>query len=80
MDPEASEAGMTHGLPAAELERLAQAQRGVLENRVVELRRNLKQRFDVKQNVRDHLWPAAGIAALLGAVLGYSLAGVFTRD
>jgi hypothetical protein len=71
---------MTHGLPAEELERLAQAQRDVLGGRVVELRRTVKQRFDVKQNLRENTWPAAGVAALAGVILGYAVAGMFTRD
>jgi hypothetical protein len=71
---------MTHGLPADALERLAQAQRDVLGGRVVELRRTVKQRLDVKQNLREYTLPAAGLAALLGAILGYAIAGVFTRD
>jgi hypothetical protein len=71
---------MTRGLPAAELERLAQAQRDVLGGRVVELRRTVKQQLDVKHNLRKHTWPAAGVAALLGAILGYAVAGMFTRD
>jgi hypothetical protein len=71
---------MTHGLPAHELERLAQAQRDVLEGRVVEFRQTVKQRLDVKQNIREHAAPAAAVAAVLGAILGYVIAGVFTRD
>jgi hypothetical protein len=80
MDPETSEAGMTHGLPAEELERLARVQRSVLENRVVELRRTVKQRLDIKQNLRDHVWIAVGVMAVVGLVLGYAVTGIFTRD
>lgn len=80
MAAETNEDSMTYGLPAAELERLAQAQRDVLGGRVIELRRTVKQRLDVKQNLRKHTLPAAGVVALAGAILGYALAGVFIRD
>jgi hypothetical protein len=29
---------------------------------------------------REHLWPAAGLASLLGLLLGYGLTGIFTND
>jgi hypothetical protein len=80
MDPETSEAGMTKGIPVDVLEKRAEDQRSLLENRVVEFRQTVKERLDVKRNLRDHIWPAAGILALLGLVLGHAVVGVFTRD
>ena len=80
MDPETNEVRMTRGIPVDVLEKRAEAQRSLLENRVVELRQTVKERLDVKRNLRDHLGPAAGAVALLGLVLGYAVAGVFTRD
>ncbi len=71
---------MTQGIPVDVLEKRAEDQRSVLENRVVELRQTVKERLDVKRNLRDHLWPAAGVLALVGLVLGYAVAGVLTRD
>jgi hypothetical protein len=70
---------MTRGLPVHELERLAEVQRGVLEGRVVELRRTVQRRLDVKENIRDHVGLAVAAMGLLGAVLGYAVAGVFTK-
>lgn len=80
MDPEANEDGMTKGIPADVLEKLAEDQRNVLGDRVVELRQTVKERLDAKTYVREHVWPAAGVLTLIGLVLGYAAAGVFTRD
>jgi ElaB/YqjD/DUF883 family membrane-anchored ribosome-binding protein len=71
---------MNTPLPANILESRAAHQRSQIQNTVSEFRRNVRDRLDVKRNVRDHVWPAAGAAALLGMVLGYVVAGAFTRD
>jgi ElaB/YqjD/DUF883 family membrane-anchored ribosome-binding protein len=43
----------------------------------------MKEKLDVKRNAqefaREHVPQGAGIAALVGVVLGYSVAGMFTR-
>jgi hypothetical protein len=80
MDPETDEARMTKGIPADVLEKLAEDQRNLLGDHVVELRQTVKERLDVKSNLREHVWPAAGVLTLIGLVLGYAVAGVFTRD
>jgi ElaB/YqjD/DUF883 family membrane-anchored ribosome-binding protein len=81
MDSETGEARMSQGLPlpVEVLEKRARDQRDLLQGRVVELRRTVKDRFDVKRNVREHVWPSAGIAALLGLALGFAVSGLFTR-
>jgi len=71
---------MTKGIPADVLEKLAEDQRNLLGNRVVELRQTVKERLDVKSYLRNHAWPAAGVLTLVGLVLGYAVAGVFRRD
>ncbi len=71
---------MTQGIPVDVLEKRAEDQRSLLENHVEELRRNVRDRLDVKRNVREHIWPATGALALVGLVLGYAVAGMFTRD
>jgi hypothetical protein len=71
---------MTAGVPVDVLEKRAAEQRRELHNSVIELRQTVRERLDVKRNVREHLWPAAGAMALLGLVLGYSLTGVFTGE
>jgi hypothetical protein len=70
---------MTHGLPIDVLEKRAQEQRDTLQGRVVELRQTVKDRLDVKRNLREHVWPSAGAAAVLGLALGFAVTGLFTR-
>ncbi|HEY6251212.1 MAG TPA: hypothetical protein VI685_14735 [Candidatus Angelobacter sp.] len=69
---------MTSGLPVDLLEKRAAEQRRQLHETVSELRQTVKEKLDVKRNVREHLWPAAGIMALLGLALGYTITGIFT--
>jgi hypothetical protein len=69
---------MTNTLPSEVLEARAAQQRRDLHNSVVELRTSLRQRLDVKKATREHLAPAAGAAALVGLVLGYTLTALFT--
>jgi hypothetical protein len=66
-------------IPVDVLERKAAEQREQLHTSVVELRHGMRERLDVKRNVREHLSTAAGALAIVGVVLGYSVAGVFTR-
>lgn len=60
------------------LEARAAEQRRQLHQSVGELRASLREKLDVKRNARQHLAPAAGVAALAGLMLGYTLTGVFT--
>ena len=71
---------MIAGVPVDVLEKRAAEQRRELHNSVIELRQTVRERLDVKRNVREHLWPTAGAMALLGLVLGYSLTGIFTGE
>ncbi len=80
MGPETNEDGMSSPLRVEMLEKQAERQRDLLESRVVELRQNVRQRLDLTRNVREHVWSGAGIAAIAGLALGYSIAGLFTRD
>src|SRR5215471_7529802 len=82
LDQGGNEASMTSPLPKNamdELEARAAEQRQRLHNNVIELRRTVKQRLDVKRNVRDHLGLAALVMAVIGLTLGYMTAGIFTR-
>ena len=71
---------MTSGLPVDILTKRAAEQRRQIHNSVVELRQSVKEKLDIKRNLHDHLWPAAGAMALLGLMLGYGITGIFTRD
>ena len=66
--------------PISILESNAQAQRMKLHQAVAELRSTVRQSLDPTKLAREHLWPAAGVASLLGLLLGYGIAGIFTRD
>jgi ElaB/YqjD/DUF883 family membrane-anchored ribosome-binding protein len=71
---------MINSIPVDVLEKRAADQRRQLHNSVSELRQSVRERLDVKRNVRDHLWSASGVVALVGLVAGYAMAGVFTGD
>ena len=70
---------MTRGLPIDILEKRANAQREELQGRVIELRQTVRQRLDLRRNLREHVWPAAGAAAVAGMALGFAFTGIFTR-
>ncbi len=65
-------------LPTEILEQRAIEQRRRLHNSVVELRSTLKERLDVRRTAREYMLPAAGVVAVVGLLVGYSLTGVFT--
>jgi len=71
---------MTEGIPVDVLEKQAADQRRQLHDTVTELRHTVKEKLDVKRNVRNHLGVVAGAMALAGLALGYTVAGVFTTD
>jgi ElaB/YqjD/DUF883 family membrane-anchored ribosome-binding protein len=71
---------MTEGIPVDVLEKRAADQRRQLHNTVSELRQSVRERLDVKRNVREHLWTASGALAVIGLVTGYAFAGIFTAD
>jgi hypothetical protein len=67
---------MTSSVPVDVLEKRAADQRRHLHDSVTELRHTVRERFDVKRNVREYVWPVAGVMALVGLVLGYSVARI----
>jgi hypothetical protein len=71
---------MNSGLPVEMLEKRAAEQRQQLHDSMTELKDTVRERLDVKRNVRDHLWGVSGGLALVGLVLGYTVAGIFTSD
>jgi hypothetical protein len=66
-------------MPTDVLEIRAQEQRRRLHNSVSELRTQVREKLDVRKNAREYVWPASGALALVGLVVGYGVAGVFTR-
>jgi hypothetical protein len=71
---------MTEGIPVEVLEKRAADERRQLHNSVQELRVSVKERLDVKRNVRNHLATACGVMAVVGLALGYTVTGIFTRN
>lgn len=65
-------------MPTDVLELRAAEQRRRLHNSVAELREQVREKMDVKRNVREYIGPAAGAAALVGLLLGWNFAGFFT--
>lgn len=70
-------------LPVSILEQRAADQRRRLHNSVSEfkstVREEVRERLDVKRYAREYFWPATGVVSLVGLVLGYGFAGMFTR-
>ena len=70
-------------LPAEILEKRAAEQRRTLHNDVQQLRsvvrHEVRERTDVKRNLRRHFAPIAGASAVVALTLGYGAAGIFTR-
>jgi len=66
-------------VPTDTLEIRADEQRRQLHNSISELRTQMREKLDIKKNAREYVWPASGIVGLVGLVLGYGVAGVFTR-
>lgn len=66
-------------VPTDILEVKAEEQRRRLHNSVAELRTQMREKLDVKRNARQYVWPASGLVALIGLVIGYGFGGIFTR-
>jgi hypothetical protein len=66
-------------LPAEILEARAAEQRRRLHDSLQDLRGAVRERLDVRRNVRQHFLPVAGVAGMVGLVFGYRFAGIFTR-
>jgi len=73
----------TPEVPTRTLEQHASEQRRRLHNTVSELREQVRdtvrEKLDVHRYVSDYAWPAAGAAAFVGLLFGFSTAGIFRR-
>ncbi len=66
-------------LPTDVLELRAAEQRRQIHNSVSELRTQMREKLDIKKNAREYVWPASGVVGLVGLVVGYGFAGMFTK-
>ncbi len=71
---------MSYKLSVDSLERRADDERRRLQRTFESLRHTVQETLDVKHNAREFFWAASATATVIGLVLGYTLAGVFTRD
>lgn len=66
-----------------ELETKAADERRRLDSSFHELKDRVKEKLDLKRAAQDyareHIREGSGLAVMLGLVLGYSAAGIFTR-
>jgi hypothetical protein len=58
-------------------EQRAAEQRREIHGSVQDLKFAVRERLDVKRNLRQHMAPAAGFVAVFGAMLGYGAASLF---
>lgn len=74
---------LSMNVPPEILEKRAAEQRRSLHNCVQELRTvvtdRVREKTDVKRNVRRYFGPLAGIAAAVGLSLGWGLTGIFVE-
>lgn len=68
-----------NSLPPETLEVRAADERKRLHGSVSELRSKVREKLDVRRTARRYLPYASGAGALLGLLLGYGFAGIFTR-
>jgi hypothetical protein len=66
-------------LPVDTLEIRAADQRRRLQSSVHELKDRVREKLDVKRNVRHHVLLASAIGGAFSLALGYGFAGMFTR-
>jgi ElaB/YqjD/DUF883 family membrane-anchored ribosome-binding protein len=75
---------MNNGQNLDMLQQRAAEQRNKIHQSMTDLKQlktsveaNVREKLDPKRQVREHFWAAAGIAGLLGLMLGHGIAGVF---
>ena len=71
---------MTNMMPLDVLETNAAAQRKQIHNDGAEIKSRLRLTLQPRKLARQYLAPAAGVAAVVGLVLGWGVTSVFTRD
>jgi len=74
-----SSVNVTANVPADILETRAAEQRRRIHDSVLQLRAQIDDKLDVRKRAREYVMPASGVAAILGLVLGYGVASMFSR-
>jgi hypothetical protein len=69
----------TNALPADILEVRAAEQRRQIHSTVQDLKSTVRDQLDVKSRAREYLVPASAVIGVVGLVLGYGFAGMFTE-
>jgi hypothetical protein len=69
---------MTKGMPVDVLQSRASEQRRRLHNDVAELKLAVREELDVRKRVAPYAVPASGVAAFVGLICGYVVAGMFS--
>lgn len=65
-------------VPTDILEVRAAEQRRRIHDSVLELRSKVEDKLDVKKHASEYVWPGSGVAAFLGMMLGWGIAGIFS--
>ena len=66
-------------LPSYDLELRAAEERQQLHDSVEALRSRLRDRMDLKNNLRKNLLAVCGVAALFALAAGYGVTGIFVH-
>ncbi len=65
-------------MPADILEVRAAEQRRRIHETVLALREQVEDKMDVRRHAAEYVWPASGVAAVCGLVLGWGVAAMFS--
>jgi hypothetical protein len=65
-------------MPPDILEVRAAEQRRRIHETVLALRGQMEEKLDVRRQAAEYVWPASGVAAAVGLVLGWGVAAMFS--
>ncbi len=65
-------------MPADMLELRAAEQRRRIQSSMLELRGKIEDKLDVRKRASEYVVPASGAAVLVGLLLGWGVAGMFS--
>ena len=64
-------------MPPDILEVRAAEERRRIHQTVLELREQVEEKLDVRRQAAEYVWPASGVVAVVGLVVGWGLGGIF---